>query len=182
MVFRRPLVIRVHVISSPTMLVTASTLAAASVAVLEPGQTLAVRYEIKSVLGVGGMGMVYKAADRELGELVAVKTLKPEMVHEDPSALDRFKTEIKLARRIAHRNVVRTYDLGETGGVYFITMEFVEGKSLKELIDSRGRLPVSVVLPIAKQLCRALEVAHEEGVIHRDIKPQNMVVQPDGVL
>jgi len=151
-------------------------------AVLEPGQTLAVRYEIKSVLGVGGMGMVYKAADRELGETVAVKTLKPELLQQDPTALDRFKSEIKLARRIAHRNVVRTYDLGENGGIYFITMEFVEGKSLKELIVSRGRLPVAVTLPIAKQLCRALEVAHEEGVIHRDIKPQNMVVQPDGVL
>lgn len=151
-------------------------------AILEPGQTLAVRYEIKSVLGVGGMGMVYKATDRELGEIVAVKTLKPDMMQQDPTALDRFKSEIKLARRIAHRNVVRTYDLGERDGVYFITMEFVEGKSLKELIQSRGRLPVSVTLPIAKQLCRALEVAHEEGVIHRDIKPQNMVVQPDGVL
>lgn len=151
-------------------------------AVLEPGQTLAVRYEIKSVLGVGGMGMVYKATDRELGEVVAVKTLKPDMMRQDPSALDRFKSEIKLARRIAHRNVVRTYDLGENSGVYFITMEFVEGKSLKDLIQSRGRLPVSVTVPIAKQLCRALEVAHDEGVIHRDIKPQNMVVQPDGVL
>jgi serine/threonine protein kinase len=126
--------------------------------------------------------MVYKATDRELGEVVAVKTLKPEMIDQDPTALDRFKTEIKLARKIAHRNVVRTYDLGESGGVYFITMEFVEGRSLKDLIVSRGRLPVSVVLPIAKQLCRALEVAHDEGVIHRDIKPQNMVVQPDGVL
>jgi len=151
-------------------------------AVLEPGQTLAVRYEITTVLGVGGMGMVYKATDRELGEVVAVKTLKPELVQQDPSALDRFKSEIRLARRIAHRNVVRTYDLGEVGGVYFITMEFVEGKSLKDLILSRGRLPASVTLPIAKQLCRALQVAHEEGVIHRDIKPQNMVVQPDGVL
>jgi eukaryotic-like serine/threonine-protein kinase len=151
-------------------------------AILEPGQTLAVRYEIKSVLGVGGMGMVYKASDRELGEVVAVKTLKPDMMAQDPTALDRFKSEIKLARRIAHRNVVRTYDLGENNGIYFITMEFVEGKSLKDLIQTRGRLPVSVTLPIAKQLCRALDVAHEEGVIHRDIKPQNMVVQPDGVL
>lgn len=177
----RTLGIRDQAAYAPTVM-TASNPAAVTGAILEPGQTLAVRYEIKSVLGVGGMGMVYKASDRELGEVVAVKTLKPEMVHQDPSALDRFKTEIKLARRIAHRNVVRTYDLGETNGVYFITMEFVEGRPLKELIESRGRLPVSVVLPIAKQLCRALEVAHEEGVIHRDIKPQNMVVQPDGVL
>jgi HAMP domain-containing protein/predicted Ser/Thr protein kinase len=150
--------------------------------VLQPGQTFGNRYEIKSVLGVGGMGMVYKANDRELGEMLAIKTLKPEMIAADTNALERFKSEIKLARRIAHRNVVRTYDLGEIGGVYYISMEYVEGKSLKELIRERGRLPASAVLPIAKQLCRALEVSHEEGVIHRDIKPQNMVVQADGVL
>ena len=150
--------------------------------VLEPGQTLATRYEITTVLGVGGMGMVYKANDRELGEVVAVKTLKADLMRQDPTALDRFKSEIRLARKIAHRNVVRTYDLGESGGVYFITMEYVDGKSLKDLIESRGRLPAAVVLPIAKQLCRALEAAHEEGVIHRDVKPQNMVVQSDGVL
>jgi HAMP domain-containing protein/predicted Ser/Thr protein kinase len=150
--------------------------------VLSPGNTFANRYDIKSVLGVGGMGMVYKANDRELGEVLAIKTIKPEAVASDTNALERFKSEIKLARRIAHRNVVRTYDLGEFSGQYYITMEYVEGKSLKELIKDRGRLPTSVVLPIAKQLCRALEVSHEEGVIHRDIKPQNMVVQGDGVL
>jgi HAMP domain-containing protein/predicted Ser/Thr protein kinase len=153
-----------------------------NVPVLQPGQTFGNRYEIKSVLGVGGMGMVYKANDRELGETLAIKTLKPDMVAADTNALERFKSEIKLARRIAHRNVVRTYDLGEIGGVYYISMEYVEGKSLKDLIRERGRLPASAVLPIAKQLCRALEVSHEEGVIHRDIKPQNMVVQADGVL
>lgn len=150
--------------------------------VLAPGQTLGNRYEIHSVLGVGGMGMVYKAKDRELGEVLAIKTLKPEIVAQDTSALERFKSEIRLARRIAHRNVVRTYDLGEISGLYYITMEYVEGTSLKDLIRSRGRLPASVVLPIAKQLCRALEVSHEEGIIHRDIKPQNMVVQGDGIL
>jgi HAMP domain-containing protein/predicted Ser/Thr protein kinase len=155
---------------------------ASGVNVLAPGQTFGNRYEIKSVLGVGGMGMVYKANDKELGEVLAIKTLKPDMIASDSNALDRFKSEIKLARRIAHRNVVRTYDLGEISGQYYITMEYVEGKSLKELIKERGRLPASVVLPIAKQLCRALEVSHDEGVIHRDIKPQNMVVQGDGVL
>src|SRR6202008_3804882 len=149
---------------------------------LAPGQMLGNRYEIKSVLGVGGMGMVYKDHDRELGEVLAIKTLKPDMTAADSNALERFKSEIKLARRIAHRNVVRTYDLGESGGLYYISMEYVEGKSLKELIRERGRLPASAVLPIAKQLCRALEVSHDEGVIHRDIKPQNMVVQADGVL
>jgi eukaryotic-like serine/threonine-protein kinase len=149
---------------------------------IEPGRTLANRYEIKDILGVGGMGMVYKAVDRELGETIAIKTLKSDFMAQDPTALERFRGEIRLARKISHRNVVRTHDIGESGGVYYITMEFVEGKSLKDLIRSRGRLPVSVVLTVGKQLARALEVAHEQGVIHRDIKPQNIVVEPDGVL
>ena len=150
--------------------------------VLEPGQTLGVRYDIKALLGAGGMGMVYRAVDRELQEIVAIKTLKPELIAADDTALERFKSEIRLARKISHRNVVRTHDLGEARGLYFITMEFVEGTSLKDLIRARGRLPVQVMLPIAKQLCRALEVAHEAGVIHRDIKPHNMVVERDGTL
>ena len=163
--------------TAPTM-----KLAMAGTQIIAPGSTIGSRYKVTKVLGVGGMGVVYKAEDRELGEPVAIKTLKPEMVATDTSALERFKSEIRLARRISHRNVVRTYDLGEMNGLYYLTMEFVEGASLKDLIRARGRLPASAVLPIAKQLCRALEVAHEEGVIHRDIKPQNMVVQGDGVL
>jgi HAMP domain-containing protein len=150
--------------------------------VLMPGQSLGVRYHVQALLGAGGMGMVYRAVDRELQEVVAIKTLKPEMIAADSTALERFKGEIRLARKISHRNVVRTHDLGEAFGLYFITMEFVEGTSLKDLIKARGRLPVQVLLPIAKQLCRALEVAHEAGVIHRDIKPQNMVVERDGTL
>jgi serine/threonine-protein kinase len=153
-----------------------------SAAQLEPGQLLANRYEIKRVLGAGGMGMVYKAVDMELGETVAIKTLRPEMMDMDPAALDRFRSEIRLARKISHRNVVRTHDIGESNGLYFITMEYVEGSSLKDLIIARGRLPAPAVIAIGKQLCRALEVAHEAGVIHRDIKPQNMVVEADGVL
>jgi HAMP domain-containing protein/predicted Ser/Thr protein kinase len=149
---------------------------------LSSGETLANRYEIKKVLGAGGMGMVYKALDRELGETVAVKTLRPEFMEADSNALERFRSEIRLARRISHRNVVRTHDIGEVDGLYFITMEFVEGSSLKDLIVSRGRLPAAAVVSIGKQLCRALEVAHEAGVIHRDIKPQNMVVESDGTL
>lgn len=149
---------------------------------LKPGQTLANRYEIKKILGAGGMGMVYKAVDKELGETVAIKTLRSEIMGQDPAALDRFRSEIRLARRISHRNVVRTHDIGESDGIYFITMEFVEGSSLKDLIISRGRLPAAAVISIGKQLCRALEVAHEAGVIHRDIKPQNMVVESDGTV
>ena len=150
--------------------------------VLEAGQVLANRYEIRKVLGAGGMGMVYRAFDRQLEEIVAVKTLKPEAISEDGKSLERFKEEIRLARRITHRNVVRTHDLGEVDGVYYITMELVEGTNLKDLNRKRGRLPVGVALTVGKQLCRALEVAHDAGVIHRDIKPQNMVVDPGGFL
>jgi len=149
---------------------------------LRPGTLFANRYEVKEVLGMGGMGVVYRAFDRELREPVAIKALRPEMLAGGGVALERFKQEIRLARKIAHRNVVRTYDLGEVNGMYYLTMEYVEGKSLKELIATRGPLPVSVTLTIGKQLCRALEVAHEQGVIHRDIKPHNIVVEPSGVL
>jgi serine/threonine-protein kinase len=148
---------------------------------LQPGQKLAGRYEILETIGSGGMGIVYRALDLELSELVALKTLRRELVS-DGTALARFKSELRLARRISHRNVVRTHDLGETDGLYYITMEYVEGTSVKQLITERGRLPVHATLPIAKQLCRALEVAHEQGIIHRDIKPHNMVLAPDGVL
>ena len=149
---------------------------------LRPGATFAGRYEVKEILGAGGMGVVYRAFDRELQEPVAIKTLRPEAMAGGSVALDRFKQEIRLARKIAHRNVVRTYDLGEQNGMYYLTMEYVEGTSLKQLITSRGKLPPSVTLTVGKQLCRALEVAHSEGVIHRDIKPQNIVVEPSGFL
>ena len=149
---------------------------------LTVGGMLGGRYEIRKVLGMGGMGVVYRAHDRELDEAVAIKTLKPDAVQGDGTSLERFKQEIRLARRITHRNVVRTHDLGEVNGMYYITMELVEGTSLKELILKRGHLPAGVALTVGKQLCRALEVAHEQGVIHRDIKPQNMVVDPAGFL
>lgn len=146
------------------------------------GMLLANRYELKEILGTGGMGVVYRAVDRELGEDVALKTLRGELMAHDETLLERFKQEIRLARRITHRNVVRTHDLGEVDGVYFITMEYVEGTSLEKLIGKKGRLPVDVTLAMGKQLCRALEVAHDAGVIHRDIKPQNMVVDAAGFL
>jgi serine/threonine-protein kinase len=149
---------------------------------LEPGQTLAGRYEIKALLGQGGMGMVYRAYDRQLGEPVALKTLRPELVAADSTTLERFKQEIRLARRITHRNVVRTHDLGEVDDMYFITMEYVAGTNLKDLIRQRGRLPVGITLTVGRQLCRALEVAHEQNVVHRDIKPHNIAVEPSGFI
>ncbi len=145
------------------------------------GGVLAGRYEIRQQLGAGGMGVVYRAFDRELKEPVAIKTLRPELVG-DENLLERFKQEIRLARRISHPNVVRTHDLGEAGGVYFITMEFVEGTGLDEVIKRRGALPLSVTLTIGRQLCRALEVAHAQGIVHRDIKPPNLVVDAQGFL
>jgi serine/threonine-protein kinase len=149
---------------------------------LLPGSTFAGRYEIGEVLGRGGMGVVYRAHDRQLGEAVAIKVLRPELGSLNPTVLERFKQELRLARRITHRNVVRTYDLGEANGTYYITMELVRGTTLATFIRDAGRLDVRATLTIGKQLCRALEVAHEEGIVHRDIKPQNLLVDPAGFL
>jgi eukaryotic-like serine/threonine-protein kinase len=145
-----------------------------------PGDVLGTRYEILDIVGEGGMGVVYRVRDRELDEVVALKMLRTDVAFDDTHAVERFKREIVLARRITHRNVVRTYDLGEHRGALFITMEYVEGASLAELIRDRGRLPLDVTISIGRQLCRAVEIAHEAGVIHRDIKPQNIIVQADG--
>ena len=149
---------------------------------LIPGELFANRYQVIRVVGRGGMGRVYKARDRELGEDVAIKMLHREMLSGDPTMIDRFKTEIRLARRISHRNVVRTHDLGEVDGAYYVTMEYVEGITLRDLIDMRGHLPVAATLGIAQQLAASLEVAHEQGIIHRDVKPQNLLLDADGVL
>ena len=169
-------------LTQPMVITPTMRMQAGGAPIIEPGQLFVRRYLVKEVLGVGGMGMVFKAIDQELNEPIAIKTLKSEMLTKDPSALERFRSEIKLARRISHRNVVRTHDIGEEGGVYYITMEYVEGKSLKELIRGRGKLPAAATITIARQICRGLEVAHEQGIIHRDIKPQNIAVDPSGVV
>ena len=134
------------------------------------------------MLGEGGTGVIYKAVDNELGEVIAIKTLRPGLVAADPTALERLKSEIRLARRLSHRNVVRIHDFGELGGIHFITMELVNGTSITQLIQRQGRIPIAGTLSIARQLFRALQAAHEEGIIHRDIKPHNLMLQPDGVL
>ena len=146
------------------------------------GARFAGRYDILDVLGSGGMGVVYRAYDREVGEAVAIKALRPELGAIDATVLERFKQELRLARRITHRNVVRTYDLGEVDGIYYITMEYVHGTTVGALIRDAGTLAVPATLTIGKQLCRALEVAHEAGIVHRDIKPQNLLVDPAGFL
>jgi len=146
------------------------------------GQVFAGRYEIQSVLGKGGMGVVYKAHDRDLDDLVAIKTLRSEALSADPTLLERFKQEIRLARRITHPNILRTHDLGETGGLRYLSMEFVKGITLKNLVEAGQILPTPVALRIAKQICAGLAAAHEVGVIHRDIKPQNILIEPTGGL
>jgi HAMP domain-containing protein len=146
------------------------------------GQVFAGRYEIQSVLGKGGMGVVYRAHDRDLDDFVAIKTLRGEALSADPTLLDRFKQEIRLARRITHPNILRTHDLGETDGLRYLSMELVKGLTLKQLIDAGDILPTPVGLRIAKQICAGLAAAHEAGVIHRDIKPQNILIETTGGL
>ncbi len=146
------------------------------------GQLFAARYEIQSVLGQGGMGIVYKARDRDLDDVVAIKTLRGDALSADPTLLDRFKQEIRLARRITHPNILRTHDLGETNGLRYLSMEFVKGITLKALVEQDQLIPTPVALRISKQICAGLAAAHEVGVIHRDIKPQNIIIEPTGGL
>jgi HAMP domain-containing protein len=146
---------------------------------IEPGALMARRFEILSVLGAGGMGVVYKARDRELDDLVALKMLKRELWG-DRVQLERLKSEIKLARKITHPNVLRTFDFGEIDGVPYISMEYVRGVTLRYLLDQTHRLPYSAGLRLGKQLCAGLGAAHAVGVMHRDIKPENLILTPAG--
>jgi serine/threonine protein kinase/Flp pilus assembly protein TadD len=143
------------------------------------GHLLAQRYEVLSQLGEGGMGAVYKARDVELGRMVALKVIRPDLAR-NRAILDRFKQELILATQVTHRNVVRIYDLGEAEGIKFITMEYVEGEDLASVLHKRTRLPPPEAVTIIEQVCRALEAAHSVGVIHRDLKPQNIMEDKNG--
>jgi serine/threonine protein kinase/Tfp pilus assembly protein PilF len=177
---------------SPTSMGTAVSTQAWSVAVtprpsseaaakgqLEPGTILAERFEILQLLGQGGMGAVYKARDTELERLVALKLIRPELASH-PEILRRFKQELILAREVTHRNVIRIFDLGQAQGIKFITMEYVEGRDLKGLIHEKGKFPTEEAVPIVLQIAAALEAAHTAGVVHRDLKPQNVMSDKDG--
>ncbi|MGH9729572.1 MAG: protein kinase domain-containing protein [Candidatus Acidiferrales bacterium] len=146
--------------------------------VLEPGDELGERYRIEALLGQGGMGRVYKAYDKELDRAIALKVLQPELTT-DPNAMQRFKQELLLASRISHRHILRIHDLGEANGVKFISMAYVEGKDLHHLLHEEGKLPTARAQKIAEQLCEALDAAHSEGVVHRDLKPQNILMGKD---
>ncbi len=146
---------------------------------VEKGRVLAGRYEILQLLGRGGMGAVYKARDTELDRIVALKLIRPELAR-NPEILRRFKQELILARQVTHKNVIRIFDLGQSDGIKFITMDFVEGRDLRALLVERGKFPGEEASRLMLQICRALEAAHAEGVIHRDLKPQNIMVTGDG--
>jgi eukaryotic-like serine/threonine-protein kinase len=149
---------------------------------LPSGTVFANRYRIEQVLGRGGMGIVYKAVDTQLDETVAIKTLSGDVMMRSPEELERFKREIRLARKITHRNILRTYDYGEADGVYFISMEFVRGYTLAELLEEspNHQMVSRLAVGIGRQICRGLQAAHEQGIIHRDIKPQNVLIDHKG--
>jgi len=150
-----------------------------SAAVLQIGDLLGGRYEILQLLGEGGMGAVYKARDRELDRFVALKVIRPELAS-NPSILARFKQELLLAHQVTHRNVIRIYDLGEAEGVKFITMEFIEGKDLRSVIREKNKFAPEEAVEVIQQVCQALDAAHSVGVIHRDLKPQNIMQDGTG--
>jgi tetratricopeptide (TPR) repeat protein len=144
-------------------------------ATLPEGLQIGRRYRIRRLLGVGGMGAVYRARDEELERDVALKLIRADIA-DNPAALERFKREIHLSSRVTHRNVLRVYDLGESEGVRFLTMQFVEGEDLATLLRREGRLPIERLTRIFRQILEGLQAAHEQGVVHRDLKPQNVMV------
>jgi tetratricopeptide (TPR) repeat protein len=145
---------------------------------LAPGSEFGPRYRIDALLGQGGMGRVYKAYDKELDRTVAIKVVRQGMMGE-ADALKRFKQELLLASKISHKNILRIHDMGSVGDTRFITMAFIEGQDLHQIIKDNPKMPLDRVLKYARQLADALAAAHAEGVVHRDLKPQNLLVDKD---
>jgi serine/threonine-protein kinase len=143
------------------------------------GTILNERYRVVGLLGRGGMGEVYRAEDLTLGQTVALKFL-PEALSADDAALARFHREVRVARQISHRNVCRVYDIGDAGGLQFLSMEYVRGEELSSVLKRFGRLPQDKATEIARQLCAGLAAAHEAGVLHRDLKPANVMIDENG--
>src|SRR5579864_1775883 len=144
-----------------------------------PGTLLAGRYRIIAKLGQGGMGEVYRADDLVLGQAVALKFLPLEAT-DNPEALNRFRNEVRIARQVSHPNVCRVYDMGEINGQLFLSMEYVDGEDLGVLLRRIGRLPEPKALEISRKLCAGLAAAHEKGVLHRDLKPGNIMLDSHG--
>ncbi len=149
------------------------------VAELSRGTSFARRYEIIEELGIGGMARVYRAYDRKIEEDIALKLIRSD-ISADVRMIERFRNELKLARKITHKNVCRMYDLNEESGIHYITMEYVPGEDLKTSIKRMGKIPEAKTLAIAKQVCDGLMEAHRIGIIHRDLKPQNIMIDKEG--
>ncbi len=156
----------------------AETLQLVDPTVIAPGSDFGPRYHIEAVLGQGGMGRVYKARDKDLDRTVAIKVIRPGVMAQS-DALKRFKQELILASRISHKNILRIHDLGEVDGIKFITMAYVDGQDLQHVIRDNPKMPLDRMLKFAQQFGEALAAAHSEGVIHRDLKPQNVLVAKD---
>ena len=150
-----------------------------SIADMKVGSTFADRYHILEKLGKGGMGGVYKARDINIDENMALKILNPEIAS-DEKTLQRFRNELRLTRKISHRNICRVFDLSEYEGIHYISMEYVSGEDLKSLIYRVGQLTVGKAVIIARQICEGLNEAHRLGVVHRDLKPQNVMIDSEG--
>jgi len=146
---------------------------------LGPGSVLGGRYEILKTLGEGGMGAVYQAHDKEVDRIVALKVIRPELAG-SAEILKRFRQELVLAQQITHRNAVRIYDLAVIDGVRFISMEYIDGEELRDVMDKRGKLPAKQAAEIMLQVCYGLAAAHRQGIVHRDLKPQNIMVDKQG--
>jgi predicted Ser/Thr protein kinase len=144
-----------------------------------PGEKFGERYQIIEEIGQGGMGKVFKARDNELDIIVALKMIKPQLSAR-PDIVSRFKRELLMAREILHEHVIRIHDLGEINGIKYISMNYIEGNSLEEILRSTGKLTVEKAIEITKQVCRALIAAHGKGIIHRDLKPQNIMIDKQG--
>src|SRR5690349_10076648 len=143
--------------------------------VLPAGLEIGNRYRVKSLLGMGGMGAVYLVHDKGLDRDVALKLIRSD-VAEDPDALERFKREVQLSSRVTHPNVLRSFDLGESDGIKFLTMQFVDGRDLSTILKKQGKLPTERMLRVFRQTAEGLKAAHDQGVTHRDLKPQNIML------
>ncbi len=164
----------VHRPRDPSSGTTQQVFASIGATIFEVGSVLGGRYEIQRLLGMGGMGAVYKAHDMEVDRAVGLKVIRPDLAG-NPAILARFKQELILARQVTHKNIIRIYDLSEAEGVKFITMEFIEGEDLRTILTRDGKLDPNEAVGIIRQSCAGLQAAHAEGVIHRDLKPSNIM-------